>query len=102
MKPGLAVSVAVVLGVAVVVLGVAAGACALGAGGVGVCASAGASNSTAAALIIRDRFSMRFSHFAGSTNSRSDKTSRVPAVFRPETAMPRTGSERFQIEHLCP
>src|SRR5216684_2366695 len=56
MKPGLALS-----GAVMVALGAAAGACALGAGGVGVCASAGASNRKAAALIIRDRFSMMFS-----------------------------------------
>src|SRR3989442_1523175 len=76
MKPGLALS-----GAVVAALGVAAGACALGAGGVGVCASAGASNRKAAALIIRDRFSMMFSRSCAIENSHSGKTSRRPAVF---------------------
>ena len=54
MKPGLACS-------AVPVVAVGAGACALGKVGVGVCANAGAISSTAAAVIMRDRFSMVFS-----------------------------------------
>src|ERR1700730_7493158 len=78
MKPGLAVSVD-----AVVVLGVAAGACVLPDGAAGSSASAAPRNRMAAAVIMRDRFNMRFSRFEGSKFSRRKNASAardVPSI----------------------
>src|ERR1700680_233661 len=97
MKPGLTLS-----GAPVVTLGAAAGACAPGAGGVGVCANAGASNRKAAALIIRDRFSMTFSRFCAIEILAVVKRPGCPrcSLHRNRRIAARVGLERFQIEHL--